>query len=679
MMEESRVYNLAPSEAAPASPREVRFPHVEMTDTQARTETPVRQSARQQVDGCWLLSEAKAEYLDGSEERLLEILRGADDLSSLSDELERSATNWPERYSLSRSRANVLRSLALTTEHTVLEVGAGCGPITRYLGETCGTVDALEPVRARARIARERTRDLPNVDVYIGSISDIPTKPAYDVIVVIGVLEWAGGGSRQDEPYAEFLSQLRSLLRPGGQIVCAIENRLGVKYLAGAPEDHTDRVFDGTEGYIRGGPARTFSRAELASLFASSGLKPTFYSAFPDYKMTRAVLSEELLASPDRQRLAWLIPWFPSPDWVGPRPHFADERSLWRSLVEDGVGAHFGNSFLVIATENTPSQLWDEREIACFYNTQRRAVFATQTRLSQTNGSLTIDRRRLLDSAKSASSGGLTLRVSEQSFVDGRDFVELLAESDDEALERWLRRWSDLVRGRKAVGAMDLSPHNFVVDAAGNLAEIDQEWSLDAYESEDFVGRGVFGLAVQITERTPPERWQGTRVRDVAVRLGALAGLDQDGEWIEPTVAREAEIQALVLSTTPDAADWDARVEAHRKGLMERLDKPLLETPFGEREWDRRRAAESARDEATRDVSQLQHDLRAQHRQLDEALRRVAEIEGSFGWRAMNRVRPIVHRVAPKGSARRRALSRALRTGLLAARTARKPFTKDGG
>ncbi len=306
-----------------------------MTDTHARTETPLRQSASEKVDGCWMLSDAEVDYLDGSEERLLEILQGAEDLSSLSDELEQSAIGWPERYSLSRTRANILRSLNLTREQTVLEVGSGCGPITRYLGETCGTVDAIEPVRARARAGRERTRDLPNVDVYIGSISDIPAEPAYDVIVIVGVLEYIGGGDSQDKPYVDFLSHLRSLLRPGGQIVCAIENRLGVKYLAGAPEDHTNRVFDGIEGYPRGGRARTFSRTELASLFASSSLDPSFYGAFPDYKMTRAVFSDALLLAPDWQSLGWVIPWFPSPDWLDPRPHLADERRLWRSLVED--------------------------------------------------------------------------------------------------------------------------------------------------------------------------------------------------------------------------------------------------------------------------------------------------------------------------------------------------------
>lgn len=46
----------------------------------------------------------------------------------------------------------------------ILEIGAGCGAITRYLGECGGNVLALEGSQDAA-IARARTRDLQNVTV----------------------------------------------------------------------------------------------------------------------------------------------------------------------------------------------------------------------------------------------------------------------------------------------------------------------------------------------------------------------------------------------------------------------------------------------------------------------------------------------------------------------------------
>lgn len=657
-----------------------------MTEAHARTLTPLRESAHEQQDGCWLLSSPKIDYLDGGEERILEIVRGAEDLSSLSDELEAAAKNWPELYSLSRGRANVLRPLALNREHTVLEVGAGCGPITRYLGEVCGTVDAVEPMPARARVISERTRDLDNVEVYIGGVEDVPAQPAYDVIVVIGVLEYAGGGSGEEKPYVEFLTRLRAALKPGGRIVCAIENRLGVKYLAGAPEDHVNRAFEGLEDYPHGGHAHTFSRSELSSLFAAAGLEPSFLHLFPDYKLTRAVLTERLLASPDLQQLGWLIPWFPSPDWLDARPHLADERALWRSLAEDGIGQHFSNSFLVIAGDGDAVPLYSADQLASFYNTQRRALFATETCITDTGHTRTIQRSRLLGPDKSVTNNGITLRLTYEELVSGRDFIEVLARSDDEGLAAWLDKWAELVHSSGDEHNIDLTPHNFIVTEQDTLIEIDQEWSAESYGKGDIIERGIFWLAIQLADRTVPERWAGECVRDVTTTLGGMIGLDADGTWIDSRVAAEAVIQAQVLGTDPGTEGWNELVEIYRERLMGEMDKKLTDTTYGDREHQHRAAAERARDEAlaeqarTKDeITKLKRELHTKQGELDSANRRISEIEGSIGWRALNRARPIVRKVAPRGSPQFKALKAAARTGISAARVARKPFARGPG
>ena len=55
--------------------------------------------------------EGHVSYRDGSEERILEVLRGAADRSCDSDELAAAITDWPSRYHLSRQRASLLRPL----------------------------------------------------------------------------------------------------------------------------------------------------------------------------------------------------------------------------------------------------------------------------------------------------------------------------------------------------------------------------------------------------------------------------------------------------------------------------------------------------------------------------------------------------------------------------------------
>ena len=60
-------------------------------------------------------------------------------------------------------------------------------------------------------------------------------------------------------------------LKPEGRLLIAIENRLGLKYFAGAPEDHTDLHFFGINGYPGNQSQRTFSKNELGELLENSG------------------------------------------------------------------------------------------------------------------------------------------------------------------------------------------------------------------------------------------------------------------------------------------------------------------------------------------------------------------------------------------------------------------------
>ncbi len=135
----------------------------------------------------------------------------------------------------------------------VLEIGAGCGAVTRYLGEVAATVDALEPTPSARPWRALRTEDLAGVELFVGGLEALPAEPAYDLIVIIGVLEYVGG-SDGAAPRVAFLREVAARLNEGGAVACAIENQLGVKYLAGAPEDHAGVPFEGHRGLPAAGP-----------------------------------------------------------------------------------------------------------------------------------------------------------------------------------------------------------------------------------------------------------------------------------------------------------------------------------------------------------------------------------------------------------------------------------------
>ncbi len=540
------------------------------------------------VDGCRLLTTETIDYSDGAEQRVFDLVSAAEDLSSTSDELAVQATTWAERYHLSTARSNLLRPFTLPDGAAVLEIGAGCGAITRLLGERCGTVDALEPVLSRARVARSRTRDLDHVEVFVGSLGDVPAEPAYDLVVVVGVLEYVGGGARELTAQAEFLRQIRTVLRPSGSLFLAIENRLGVKYLAGAGEDHTRVVFDGVEGYPAGAPVRTFSRSELTDLLCTAGLSPTFFSAFPDYKLTRTVLADQLYET--EPSLAWRIPQFPSPDRSGVTARGVNEERLWRSLVADGAGAAFANSFVVIAAaDRDPTELWPADRLAGYYQPDRRARYSTETLVVRGPEGVQFLRHPLRPATGEPDpSVGMALAAS--ALVPGRDLLEELETADEDELARQLERWvaiADVLAAESGGYALDGFPHNFVVGEDGELRVIDEEWGTSDLTREEFLARGAFVTAWKLGLRTSPGRWPVTNFRDLVVYLGGIMGLPPDGGWLAGAIAREAALESEILIET----GWDLRgpsqVESITLGLEETLAMPLADLPLGDRDHQR--------------------------------------------------------------------------------------------
>lgn len=525
-----------------------------------------------------MLRDVGSSYRDGGEERVLEILRASSDVSSTSDELIPQAQNWAEHYHLAPTRSHLLRPLRLPADAVVLEVGAGCGAVTRYLGETCATVDAIEPVPRRAVAARERTRDLPNVEVFVGEISDIPDIPAYDVIVVVGVLEYVGSGSADLAPYREFLDGLASRLKPEGALVLAIENKLGVKYFSGSAEDHTNRYFDGPEGYPEDGPARTFSRRELTDLLSLSGLTAETVLAFPDYKMPRALLSPERLGG-EAESLLYRVPNFPSPDWVVPRETVADERLVWRSFVQAGLAADTGNSFVALAGKSGLTDLWDPEVGGVFYSVDRRSAYAVETRIVTQDGEVRLDRTRLVDAPWT---DDLSVLTGSSPFEPGRDLVEVFVDTDDPDSVAALKQWKAMVEEADTADGLplDLVPHNLVVREDGSLVAIDDEWRLAGGRIEDVLRRGVLTLGVSLALRGRSRApWAGCEnYREVTTRIGAAVGLTEPG-WLERAVAAEAARQARIslhpayLTSEGDAAAASAK--AFNNILEIRLDSQL--------------------------------------------------------------------------------------------------------
>ena len=126
--------------------------------------------------GVWISPSFQGtEYSDGQkiENEIYKTLQKTKDLSTNSAELKDNCKNWVFNYHFSNERSNILRPLGNNlSDLDILEIGSGCGAITRYLGECNCNLTSLEGSFVRAKITRERNRDLKNVQVFCDKLED---------------------------------------------------------------------------------------------------------------------------------------------------------------------------------------------------------------------------------------------------------------------------------------------------------------------------------------------------------------------------------------------------------------------------------------------------------------------------------------------------------------------------
>ena len=334
-------------------------------------------------------------YSDGNESRILDIVRNAGDLGVLSCELAASISDWPTEYHFSRSRHCLLRPLGIQPGDRVLELGCGCGALTRYLGECGALVTAVEGSRSRAEAAAARCRDLSNVAVYLDNLTRFSSDELFDWVLLIGVLEYAPVYSEAPDPVHDYLAQSTRFLAPGGRLVLAIENKLGLKYFNGCSEDHLGRPYYGIQGLYRGKQPITFGKKELSGHLANAGLTATrFYYPFPDYKLPSAILTDAALSTTGFDACA-LLPLAASRDYASPTAGSFSEPLVQRQLLANGLLADLANAFLVTASRTLPASPPGDSILAWRFDVDCHPSQATQTIYLKTDDGIVADQQNL--------------------------------------------------------------------------------------------------------------------------------------------------------------------------------------------------------------------------------------------------------------------------------------------
>lgn len=280
-------------------------------------------------------------YSDGDiEDQILQELQETDDITDI---LMRH-TEWPFLYHLSPIRENLLEWYDFDPEGTVLEIGSGCGALSGLLCQKTKRVVGIDLSKKRSLINVTKNKKYDNLEILVGNFEDIRIEEKFDYVTLVGVLEYSIYYISGEKPFETMLKKAKDFLKPGGKLIVAIENKYGLKYWAGATEDHTGHVFDGIQNYAGVDRVRTFSRNRLEQMLQGTGFKKTdFYYPIPDYKMPFEVYAEAYLPKPGAIRN--IISNYDRERYV-----LFNEEAAFDGLCEDGLFPLFANSFLTVSS-----------------------------------------------------------------------------------------------------------------------------------------------------------------------------------------------------------------------------------------------------------------------------------------------------------------------------------------
>ena len=281
-----------------------------------------------------------------------------------------TAKPWLHRIITDPCRTAFFDAVLPPGDGLTLDVGAGWGQTCRPLAARRPVV-ALEPVAERLAFIQAAARQ-DGVDGNLNFLGadyfDVRFENKFSTICAIGVFEWVGAFQDQVDPQERqhaFLRKARSELTGEGSLILGIENRLGLKYLLGCPDDHIGVPHIAClpaalarqrwqESSGRTLQSFTYSLTELELMLRAAGFNQIeFFAAFPDYKLPAKIIA---LADGGDALNRWLaadaIPsehngydGSPLEPWLQ-----QNLQAQYRGLASSGIARHFVPSYFIRAS-----------------------------------------------------------------------------------------------------------------------------------------------------------------------------------------------------------------------------------------------------------------------------------------------------------------------------------------
>lgn len=246
-------------------------------------------------------------------------------------------------YALSPLRENLLEWVELGADCRVLQIGSDYGSCTGLLAKRAGEVVVIDALDENLEVNRVRHGKAGNVFYVSGEISGIPDEHLdvrayppgtgeeesvrarmerpFDAVILLGMPE----GLEKEAALSRLLAAA-AFVKPGGKLLFAAENNMGVRYLMGAVLSQTGFIW-----------------AEFRGLFEElkdrQGGTFSMYYPVPDYRYPVSIYSDGYL--PQTGDVTNISARLEQPGFW-----FGNEEEAMAKACQNGEFPKFANSFL---------------------------------------------------------------------------------------------------------------------------------------------------------------------------------------------------------------------------------------------------------------------------------------------------------------------------------------------
>lgn len=243
----------------------------------------------------------------------------------------------------SEMRTNIIKWYPFEPNKKILEIGANYGEITQELVKITSEVTSIEFTKEKIECIQKRIKE--NIKLILcENLKQLNLPEKYDYIIIIGTGEYAKKLGFKN--LKEMLEWSYMQLSEEGKMLVAIDNKFGVKYLAGSTRNNKEVPFANYKNYIEK-DYKMYGKTELENMLKQFP-NYKFYYPVPNYNLTNMIYTDEYLPKRSRYNI-----YYREDEEI-----LFNETDFMEYAIKNSKFDFFTNSYLIEISKTNTSNVW---------------------------------------------------------------------------------------------------------------------------------------------------------------------------------------------------------------------------------------------------------------------------------------------------------------------------------